>query len=267
MANKNADRFLGFADVYENARPRVPAYPAKVLCRYLGRRPQTVVDLGCGTGLSTEIWPDYADTVIGVEPSEDMFAVAAQKTTDVMTFRHGTGEATGLPDECADIVICSQSFHWMEPVATLREVDRILKSDGVFATVDCDWPAVTKWQAEKAYMDLYTKVKQIESAVPESRASFTHYDKKRHLQNIQNCGAFVYTRELLFASEEICTKQRFKDIIMSQGSLQAILKRRPELIEEDVAAFSAAIDKIYDDQPFSIEFCYRMRVGIKSPTA
>lgn len=121
MANKNADRFLGFADVYENARPRVPAYPAKVLCRYLGRRPQTVVDLGCGTGLSTEIWPDYADTVIGVEPSEDMFAVAAQKTTDVMTFRHGTGEATGLPDECADIVICSQSFHWMEPVATLRE--------------------------------------------------------------------------------------------------------------------------------------------------
>ena len=155
----------------------------------------------------------------------------------------------------------------MEPVATLREVDRILKSDGVFATVDCDWPAVTKWQAEKAYMDLYTKVKQIESAVPEIRASFTHYDKKRHLQNIQNCGAFVYTRELLFASEEICTKQRFKDIIMSQGSLQAILKRRPELIEEDVAAFSAAIDKIYDDQPFSIEFCYRMRVGIKSPTA
>ena len=49
--------------------------------------------------------------------------------------------------------------------------------------------------------------------------------------------------------------------------MQAILKRRPELIEEDVAAFSAAIDKIYDDQPFSIEFCYRMRVGIKSPTA
>ena len=79
MANKNADRFLGFADVYENARPRVPAYPAKVLCRYLGRRPQTVVDLGCGTGLSTEIWPDYADTVIGVEPSEDMFAVAAHE--------------------------------------------------------------------------------------------------------------------------------------------------------------------------------------------
>lgn len=116
-------------------------------------------------------------------------------------------------------------------------------------------------------MDLYTKVKQIESAVPEIRASFTHYDKKRHLQNIQNCGAFVYTRELLFASEESCTKQRFKDIIMSQGSLQAILKRRPELIEEDVAAFSTAIDQIYDDQPFFIEFCYRMRVGIKSPTA
>lgn len=58
MSNKqnNADRFSGFADIYENARPKVPRYPVDVICRYLGETPRLVVDMGCGTGLSSEVW-------------------------------------------------------------------------------------------------------------------------------------------------------------------------------------------------------------------
>lgn len=36
---KNTDRFTGFADLYENARPSVPEYPVKVICAYLGKTP------------------------------------------------------------------------------------------------------------------------------------------------------------------------------------------------------------------------------------
>ena len=40
--------------------------------------------------------------------------------------RQGYAHATGLPDAFADVVVCSQSFHWMEPESTLQEIGRIL---------------------------------------------------------------------------------------------------------------------------------------------
>lgn len=261
---KNAERFTGFAGIYESARPKIPEYPVKALCRYLGKQPETVVDLGCGTGLSTEIWKNHCKRAVGIEPSGDMLKVADKKANDVIQFRQGTGEKTGLPDSCADIVVCSQSFHWMEPKAALCEANRILKAGGVFAVIDCDWPAVTKWQAEKAYMELYGKIKQIEGSVEEISESFVRYPKSEHLKNIAGCGYFVYTRELLFANAESCTKSRFKNIIMSQGSLQTILKKRPELILEDIEKFNTAADELFEDDEFEIEFCYRMRIGIKA---
>lgn len=58
ILQKNADRFKGFADIYDSARPKMPTYPVKIIKRYLGRTPETVVDLGCGTGLSTLVFDD-----------------------------------------------------------------------------------------------------------------------------------------------------------------------------------------------------------------
>ena len=55
-AEINADRFMGFADVYDNARPTLPAHFMELIRLYLGRDIGTVVDLGCGTGLSTAAW-------------------------------------------------------------------------------------------------------------------------------------------------------------------------------------------------------------------
>ena len=57
----------------------MPRYPVEVVRRYLGRDPETVVDLGCGTGLSTLIWEAVSDRVIGVEPSGDMLAKLHRK--------------------------------------------------------------------------------------------------------------------------------------------------------------------------------------------
>jgi trans-aconitate methyltransferase len=56
----------GFAERYDESRPGTPAALADLLCRYARtERPRLVVDLGCGTGHSTTIWPARADRVIG----------------------------------------------------------------------------------------------------------------------------------------------------------------------------------------------------------
>lgn len=258
---KNAARFTGFADLYESARPRVPQYPVDVLCRYLGRTPETVVDLGCGTGLSSTVWQNVCDNVIGIEPSAEMLAAAQKKSSEKLRFIQAFSDHTTLPDACADIVVCSQSFHWMEPHATLAEADRILKPGGVFATIDCDWPPVTKWEAEKAYTELRDCVRDLENRFTSD--TFARYPKEKHLQNIRESGRFRYVRELTFCNAEPCTAERFKAIMHSQGGLQTLLKRCAVCVQEPLRKFNETVDRIFGKETFSVEFCYRMRIGIK----
>ena len=61
------DRYTGLADTYDTYRPCPPVVIPDMLIR-LARipRPRLVVDLGCGTGLSTFIWVDCAEAVVGI---------------------------------------------------------------------------------------------------------------------------------------------------------------------------------------------------------
>lgn len=254
---------MGFAKLYENARPAVPIQVCDILAEYLNEKPKTVIDLGCGTGLSTVIWSNKCNNVIGIEPSEDMLSIAKSKTADNISFTKAYSDNTTLPDNSTDIVICSQSFHWMNPTDTLKEVNRILKPNGVFATIDCDWPPVCSLEAELAYSQLLNKVGLIESENVDVLKTFQRWDKSKHLKNIRQSGYFKYCREIVFMNKEKCNADRFIGIALSQGGLQTILKTQPDLIENDIELFEKKIKSIYGDSEFDISFCYRMRIGIK----
>lgn len=121
-----AARFSGFASLYAAARPCLPEYAIRVLLRYAagtgaGHTAGLVIDLGCGAGLSTIPWRGHSRRVIGVEPNPDMLAEARRHAAPGLTFHQASAEDTGLPGGEADIVVCAQSFHWMDPEATLRE--------------------------------------------------------------------------------------------------------------------------------------------------
>ena len=137
----NADRFSGFADLYDRVRPTPPDVLAEILWTYARTDRPTVVDLGSGTGLSSRWASRWAGSVVGIEPSEDMRRKAeAQTDAANVEYRDGWAHATGLADESADIVLASQALHWMEPSSTLAEVARVLRPGGVFAAIDCDFP-------------------------------------------------------------------------------------------------------------------------------
>lgn len=262
-AINNADRFSGFADTYEEARPAMPFYPVKVIQQYLGRSPDTVVDLGCGTGLSTAAWKGNCKKAVGVEPNDDMLTIALSKQDDNISFIKAFSHNTGLPDKFAEAIICSQSFHWMEPLGTLTEVNRILKDGGIFATVDCDWPPVCNWVAEKAYCDLFKRVTEIEQQDPEIGNRYHKWSKSKHLSNIEQSGYFRFAREIVFINEEKCDSDRFVKIAISQGGLQSILKIKPELILSHIDKFRKTVEEVFGQRTFDISFCYRMRIGVK----
>jgi len=261
----NANRFKGFADIYDNARPECPQKIKEILLNYLNRTLSLVVDIGCGTGLSTVIWSEVSSNVIGVEPSEDMIKLAREKSVGLsnVEFISAFSNNTGIQDNSADIVTCSQAFHWMNPESTINEVARILKPGGIFATYDCDWPPVCNFEAELEYEKLFQKVSEIEAEHSSLKNGFEKWDKDKHLSNIKNSNKFRFTREVVFLNRENCDAERFINIALSQGGLQAIIKEEIAELDPFLETFKERIVEIFGASTFEIDFCYRMRIGIK----
>jgi ubiquinone/menaquinone biosynthesis C-methylase UbiE len=141
---ETSEIWTGEAIKYDRTRPTPPPALLDLLTQLIHTpHPALVVDLGSGTGLSTAIWGERAQQVIGIEPNADMRAQAVRKIAHhpyaaQIEYREGVAHQTSLPDECADIVTCAQSLHWMEPTSTLAEIVRILRPGGLFAAYDYD---------------------------------------------------------------------------------------------------------------------------------
>src|SRR6266581_4632413 len=77
----NIERFTGFAELYNTHRSYPPLILLDLLTQFAGVvTPNLVVDLGCGTGLSSRFWSSRARQVIGIEPTDDMRRQAERQT-------------------------------------------------------------------------------------------------------------------------------------------------------------------------------------------
>jgi SAM-dependent methyltransferase len=124
-------RFDGLAGTYAKFRPD---YPSQAIDWILERLPNPrglIVDVGCGTGISTRQLAERGCRVIGIEPNESMRAEAATTASaGKVDYRAGRAEATGLQSDSADAVLAAQAFHWFDPDAALREFHRLIGDKG-----------------------------------------------------------------------------------------------------------------------------------------
>lgn len=261
----NVERFSGFADQYESVRPQPPPVLLDILTQVAQvARPELVVDLGSGTGISTRFWESRATRVIGIEPSEDMRREAAHQTTAPNVEYHaGFSHDTGLPDECADIVTCSQSFHWMEPQGTLREAARIVRSGGVFAAYDCDWPPLTAhWQADAEYEHVIEQILHIEEERHLSD-EVKRWSKSKHLAQLQASDQFRYAREVVLHHVEPGNAARLIGIALSQGGTRTLLKNGLSEDEIGITNLREVATRTLGDELKPWYWSYRVRLGIK----
>src|ERR671922_1998048 len=100
---KTSKIWTGKANSYDRARPTPPPALLDLLTQLIGMpHPALVVDVGSGTGLSTAIWAERAERVIGIEPNADMRKEAVRKLEDhpyaaQIEYREGLAHRTDLP--------------------------------------------------------------------------------------------------------------------------------------------------------------------------
>jgi SAM-dependent methyltransferase len=153
LANHNpVGRFDGLAELYARHRPSYPAEAIEHIIAATGLGSQSLlVDIGCGTGISSRQFATAGIPVLGIEPNNQM-RLEAETAVPLPSgpaprYQVGTAELTGLADARADVVLAAQSFHWFEPVSALKEFHRILRPGG--------WVALM-WN-ERDVSDMFTQ--------------------------------------------------------------------------------------------------------------
>lgn len=296
----NAERFSGFAALYDAHRPSPPVALGPLLAAYAGRQAPRVVDLGSGTGLSSRWAASWAGSVVGVEPSDDMRHAAESRPMAGVSYRTGFSHDTGLAGDCADVVLAVQAMHWMEPTGTLAEVARLLRRGGVFAALDADWPPVAGIAAaEQAWAGLHRRIRVFEARAARGElgddlrrriadddpvladenledphlnrdmpGGVRSWSKRQHLERMAASGHFGFTRELVFDQPldgaGADGADRFVALMRSQGSYQGLL--RLGLSDEEIGGtdFERQVRQAFDRAPGPprLSFSWRCRLGV-----
>jgi ubiquinone/menaquinone biosynthesis C-methylase UbiE len=97
--------------------------------------PRCIIDVGCGTGrllrAASGRWPEAK--LFGVEG----MVSEANRLNPNATFKLASAESLPFPDQTADIVVSSLSFHhWADQEKGLQEVARVLRPGGLFCLAD-----------------------------------------------------------------------------------------------------------------------------------
>lgn len=115
----------------------------QVLQQQIEHAPQTILDLGCGVGMSTRalqaIYPQAKIT--GVDLSPYFLAVAQYQSLSSprTNWVHAPAESTGLASKSFDLISASLMFHELPTsaaVAIIAEANRLLRPGGHLAIMD-----------------------------------------------------------------------------------------------------------------------------------
>jgi len=255
----NFEQWSGLSEKYHNNRPVPPEIIPKIILSWLRKKPDTVIDIGCGTGLSTILWNDIANNIIGIEPNDDMRITAENSFSNSnIVFRKGVSNDTNLPSDYAEIITVSQAFHWMDIDSTLAEFYRVLKPGGVLAIYDFVMPPVIDWEIERATSEFRIKCSDI---VYSQEAPPVHNDKSTYNARIISFGKFRYSREVECHSEIKLTPQKAAEFLVGITDASFAVKIEP--------TFKKSIDEFYDfvktkfSSELEIIIPYRMVIALK----
>lgn len=161
----NREQRLVFGEVAEQYDRHRPAYPDRVvddLIELAGLEVGSLVlEVGAGTGKATSMFAARGISVLAVEPSAEMAAVARRVCA-------GYGDAGAVRIEESDferwdpagrrfpLVFAAQAWHWVEPAVGFAKAASVLRPGGVLAAF---WnrPVWARAPLRQAVLDAYQR--------------------------------------------------------------------------------------------------------------
>ena len=122
--------FQRAAGQYERSRPETPPDAIDALVRTLRISSRsTVLELGAGTGKLTRLLVPRAGRYVAVEPVPAMREQLRRAVPEVPLLG-AVAEELPLRASSVDAIVAAQAFHWFDAPRAMREMHRVLRSDG-----------------------------------------------------------------------------------------------------------------------------------------
>ncbi|MBQ9746810.1 MAG: methyltransferase domain-containing protein [Clostridia bacterium] len=100
------------AEDYKNGFSFVPQYGEDVMSLITAKEGSTVLDLGCGNGTLTAKLAEKGYSVLGIDDSAEMLALAVAEHPEI-EFRKGNA-LDFLLEKKADVIFSNAVFHWID---------------------------------------------------------------------------------------------------------------------------------------------------------
>ncbi len=134
---KTSEAYAEFRDIY----PR--SMYEKLVSLGIGKKGQKILDLGSGTAVLPINMSGTGAEFTAADISENQIKfgqnLAAAKGIKNINFKVCSAEDTGFKSNSFDIVTAVQCFHYFNAEKAAREINRILKPDGIFCKIFMDW--------------------------------------------------------------------------------------------------------------------------------
>lgn len=237
-----ANGFEQAASAYEQARPSYPE-AAMEWIRTLCNNPNTIVDLGAGTGKLTRLLGSFgAQEIIAIEPVFGM-RETLQAIPIITQIIDGTAEHIPLADHTVDIVICAQAFHWFANHRALKEIHRVLKSTGVLVLI---WNSSD--HSGKDWVDQIAEI--VSSFKPEEALRYKDMDWKTAFDN-QTFFSEVHSKQ--FSNEQRMTRKLLIQRMLSTSFISALPADRKAKLIAEVETLLDQVEEIRNADEFTVE--------------
>jgi SAM-dependent methyltransferase len=133
------DNFSAVASAYREFRP---TYPTELFAHLAEIAPATQVawDCGCGSGQASVRLAEAFARVYATDAAERQIAEAEPHPRVV--YRVAPAEASGLPDDLADLILVAQAAHWFDLDAFYAEARRVGRDRALLALAAYNLPRV-----------------------------------------------------------------------------------------------------------------------------
>ncbi len=128
--------FNSAASIYEEVRP---SYPDKLIDDVIElsgiNDDYRILEIGAGTGKATAMFVSRGQSVLAVEPGEEMAAIAQNKfqSNPKVQIERSKFEDWDDRGERFGVVAAAQSFHWIDPAIKYHKSAAVLKPGGYIA--------------------------------------------------------------------------------------------------------------------------------------
>ena len=230
-----AEGFGADASRYDRARP---SYPADLVDRIVAASPgRDVLDVGCGTGISSRLFQAAGCTVLGIDPDPRMAELARRGGTAAEVAKFEDWDPAG---RLFDAVIAAQAWHWVDPVAGAARAAAALRPGGRLAVF---WNAFEPpAPLREAFGEVYRRV------LPDSpfgafwtRPALDTYRSgcERAADGMRQAGGFGDAEEWLSRWERPYTRDEWLDLVPTTGGFT----RMPDRVQAEILdGMGAAVD-------------------------